>query len=128
MAATSRNVLKAARGVQQLFVGNIPWTISRKELREYFSQFGHVSSSLVVFDKNTGLNKGYGFIQFSTNEGYTKATSTQNHYLEGNQLHVNPAAGNAAAWPTWHKEAPEWKRQQRRRGQQIQKVNLEDVM
>lgn len=81
-----------ARGVQKLFVGNLPWTISTKELQAYFSKFGHVQSSNVIYDKTTGLNRGYGFIVFSTRDGYNNATNKQYHTLEGRVLLVQPAA------------------------------------
>lgn len=81
-----------ARGVQKLFISNLPWTISRKELSAYFSKFGHVHSANVIYDKTTGLNRGYGFVVFSTKEGYSNATSKLYHSLEGRVLQVEPAA------------------------------------
>lgn len=81
-----------ARGVQKFFVSNLPWSVSKKELLVYFSKFGHVHSSNVIYDKTTGLSRGYGFIVFSTKEGYSNATSKLYHSLEGRVLHVEPAA------------------------------------
>lgn len=81
----------AARSFYKLFVGNIPWTVSSTELRLYFSKFGHVNNAIVVFDKNTGLSRNYGFITYSNQNGYDSATNVQLHELEGSILKVTPA-------------------------------------
>lgn len=80
------------RNLYKLYVGNIPWTVGNTELRQYFSKFGYVSQANVIFDKNTGLSRNYGFIVFGNREGFEKATSTTNHKLEGNPLKVQPAS------------------------------------
>lgn len=80
----------SARNLYKLYVGNIPWTISHKELKLYFSKFGHVANSLVVFDKNTGLSKNYGFVSFSNRESFENANNSPEHKLEGNNLRVQP--------------------------------------
>lgn len=83
--------MSAIRGIQKLFIGNLPWTIGNKELKLYFSKFGHIQQSTVVFDRKLGVSKGYGFITFSTREGYNSAANKQAHHLEGKNLNVQPA-------------------------------------
>lgn len=81
----------AVRGIQKLFIGNLPWTIGNKELQLYFSKFGHIQQSTVVFDRKLGISKGYGFVTFSTRDGFSSASSKQVHHLEGRKLNVQPA-------------------------------------
>ncbi|XP_065160667.1 SRA stem-loop-interacting RNA-binding protein, mitochondrial-like [Atheta coriaria] len=81
----------AARQALKLYVGNLPWTIGTQELKHYFSKFGHINSASVVFDKNTGLSKNYGFVVYSNKEGFESATNSTNHFLEGNNLKVEAA-------------------------------------
>lgn len=76
----------AARTIHKLFVGNISWTVSSRELKQYFSEFGHVISANVVFDRNTGLSKNYGFVSFSTQSGVDTVLSKPYHSLEGTNL------------------------------------------
>lgn len=78
----------ASRSIYKLFVNNLPWTVGSKELRHYFSEFGHVASANVVFDRNTGFSRGYGFVVFSTADGIEAAKSRENHNLEGNNIGV----------------------------------------
>lgn len=81
-----------ARNFYKLYVGNIPWTVSNKELRLYFSKFGHVSNALVIFDRKTGLSKNYGFVTFGNRESFESANNCTDHNLEGNNLKVQPSS------------------------------------
>lgn len=83
-----------SRSIYRLFVGNVPWTVSSQELKQYFSKFGHVFNANIVFDKNTGLSRNYGFVTYSNQNGYNSATNVQLHKLEGNILKVQPAQNN----------------------------------
>lgn len=57
-----------ARGFSKIFVGGLPWTVGHRELKNYFQEFGRVTTATVVFDKKTGCSKGYGFVVFSSNK------------------------------------------------------------
>lgn len=54
------------RSIQRIYISNIPWTCTSKEVIEYLSEFGNVTGGKVYFDRNTGLSKKYGF--FDTND------------------------------------------------------------
>lgn len=77
----------ATRQIQKVFVGNLNWTTSHNELRKYFTEFGRVFSAEVVFDKNTGLSKGFGFVQVP-NKTVENIHSQKNHVLEGRKIRV----------------------------------------
>uniref|UniRef100_A0A905AWJ0 RRM domain-containing protein n=1 Tax=Glossina morsitans morsitans TaxID=37546 RepID=A0A905AWJ0_GLOMM len=80
------------RRTYKLFVGNLPWTIGQKELELYFSKFGHVSSAAIVYDNQQGISKGYGFVTFSSGDGYNSACNQNLHHLEGRVLSVKEAS------------------------------------
>lgn len=43
--------------------------------------------SLFLFQSNqTGLSKGYGFVEFTNKEGYNNAVAQDNHVLEGSKV------------------------------------------
>lgn len=75
----------------KFFVGNLPWTVSNRELRKYFTSFGHVATADVLFDHTTGLSKGYGFVQFTTAGGYENVLKNPKHELDGQLLVVKTA-------------------------------------
>lgn len=76
----------------KLYVGNLPWTVGHNELKKYFSKFGPISQALVIFDRNTGLSKNYGFVSFTKRESYEAAANATSHSLEGNNLRVQPSS------------------------------------
>lgn len=79
---------RSARGLQKLFVGNLPWTVGSQELRSYFREFGKIVNATVIFDKKTGLSKGYGFVTFNNSSLLQKIENEQKHQLEGNYLNI----------------------------------------
>ena len=48
---------------KNLFVGNLPFTISSDDLRGAFEKFGEVASAHVIADRATGQSKGFGFVE-----------------------------------------------------------------
>jgi hypothetical protein len=91
------SVSSSLRQVYKIFVGNLPWTIGTQELRQFGSSFGPTLHATVVFDRSTGLSKGYGFITFATREAFSAATKggTGSHILEGNHISVQPVFSNS---------------------------------
>ncbi|CAG0887989.1 unnamed protein product [Cyprideis torosa] len=83
----------ARRMGNRIFVGNLPWTIGSAELRDYFSQFGQVVHTQVLFDKQTGLSRGFGFVGFQSQESMNKALDRNPHFLEGYYLNVDHHGG-----------------------------------
>ncbi|KAI5683273.1 hypothetical protein M9H77_04501 [Catharanthus roseus] len=52
----------------KLFVGGLSWSINEKTLKDAFSSFGEVSEVRIVYDKETGRPRGFGFVHFSMEE------------------------------------------------------------
>ncbi|KAL1517257.1 hypothetical protein ABEB36_001044 [Hypothenemus hampei] len=75
----------------KLYVSNIPWTVSHSELRQYFSKYGPVNLATVIFDKNTGLSRNFGFVFFGNRQGFEEAQKLIEHKLEGQVLKVAPS-------------------------------------
>ncbi|KAK6196028.1 hypothetical protein SNE40_001332 [Patella caerulea] len=72
----------------RIMVSNLPWTVSSKQLRTYFSQFGRVRVATVPFDKKTGFPQPYGFVQFQNEIDHMAVLSQENHILENRKLIV----------------------------------------
>ncbi|NWR56415.1 SLIRP protein, partial [Bucorvus abyssinicus] len=90
MAASSaaRAVGRRSRDLFDIFVAEVPWTVSSKELKEYFSQFGSVQRCQLPFDKDTGFHRRYCWIKFSSQEGVQNVFQKDSHILEGAKLAI----------------------------------------
>ena len=77
---------------KKVFVGNLPFKLRGKELRELFSEFGEIEDSTVILDKFTKRSKGFGFVTFVNDADAEKAISEMNGKdVEGRDLTVSEA-------------------------------------
>ena len=77
---------------KKLYVGNLSYNTSEDGLRNLFSNFGNVVSAKIVFDRDSGNSKGFGFVEMSSDEEAGAAIAgTNGHELDGRQLRVNEA-------------------------------------
>jgi RNA recognition motif-containing protein len=51
---------------KKIYIGNLPFTASDREVRELFSDFGHVEAVDLVTDRDTGRPRGFGFVEMSS--------------------------------------------------------------
>ena len=76
----------------QLYVGNISFTTTEEDLRDFFGAAGSVSSAKIIIDRETGKSRGFGFVEMSNADEAQAAVSTLNgKELNGRQLRVNIA-------------------------------------
>ncbi|KAF7366686.1 Protein related to Cleavage stimulation factor [Mycena sanguinolenta] len=59
-----------------VFVGNVPYNMSEDALIDVFKSVGQVVGFRLVFDRDTGKPKGYGFCEFADHE--TAASAVRN--------------------------------------------------
>ena len=77
---------------KKLYVGNLSYNTTEDGLRNLFSGFGTVASVKIIFDRESGNSKGFGFIEMSTNEEASAAVAgTNGQEYDGRQLRVNEA-------------------------------------
>jgi len=73
-----------------LFVANLPFSVTDKELQEIFQGFAVLSAHVVV--KRNGRSKGFGFVEFKTQDDQTKAlNATDKKQVGGRELIVKVA-------------------------------------
>jgi len=76
----------------KLYIGNLPYTVDTDQLKNLFSQAGSVTDAVVIMDKYSGRSKGFGFVEFGTEEEAKKAIEMYNEKeFEGRKLIVNEA-------------------------------------
>ncbi len=76
----------------KLFVGGLPFSTTDEELSEAFASFGTVASAKVITDRETGRSKGFGFVEFeSDDEGKAAEAGMNGKELGGRTVTVNEA-------------------------------------
>ena len=77
---------------KKLYVGNLSYNTTEDGLRNLFSGFGSVASAKIIFDRETGNSKGFGFIEMGSDEEANAAIAGVNgRELDGRQIRVNEA-------------------------------------
>jgi RNA recognition motif-containing protein len=77
---------------KKLYVGNLSYNTTEDGLKTLFSQFGTVASAKIIFDRESGNSKGFGFIEMGSDEEAAAAIAgTNGREFEGRQLRVNEA-------------------------------------
>ncbi len=74
---------------RKLFIGGLSWNTTDTILHQTFSPFGQVMAAKVIMDRETGKSRGFGFIEFETDES-AKAAQKALHgsVLDGRTIRV----------------------------------------
>ncbi len=84
----------------QLYVGNLPYSVTEERLQQHFAQHGSVVSARIITDKLSGLPKGFGFVEMSSDEEAEKATTALNGTdFEGRNIVVSERRPQAPRGP-----------------------------
>ena len=71
---------------KSVFVGNIPYDKTETQLIDILSEVGTVVSFRLVFDRETGKPKGYGFCTYQDHDTAASAVRNLNNYDIGGRL------------------------------------------
>ena len=75
-----------------IYVGNLPYSVTEDELRTAFAAFGEVSSVNVITDKFSGQSKGFAFVEMPENATADAAIKALNETaMGGRNIKVNQA-------------------------------------
>lgn len=76
----------------RLYVGNLSYSTTEESLRAAFAPYGQVTSANIMLDRMSGRSRGFGFIEFNSDEEAKKAIEALNGAdLDGRSLTVNEA-------------------------------------
>jgi cleavage stimulation factor subunit 2 len=88
--STEQNIMD--KSMRSVFVGNIPYEATEEKLKDIFSEVGPVLSLKLVFDRESGKPKGYGFCEYKDQETALSAMRNLNGYeIGGRTLRVDNA-------------------------------------
>ena len=80
------------RDATELYVGNLPYDTSDKDVRKAFERFGRVVSVRLIENRQSGKPKGFGFVEMADERKADAAISAMNGAdFQGRALVVNAA-------------------------------------
>lgn len=75
-----------------IYVGNLPYSVTDEDLRAAFAAFGSVASAKIIMDRYSGRSKGFGFVEMDNDaEAEEAIKSLDNTDMQGRNLRVNQA-------------------------------------
>jgi len=78
--------------MQNIFVGNLAIDTSEQTLRTLFEAFGEVLSVKVVKDRDTGVSRGFAFIEMSSDpEAQAAIAALDGTMVNGQRVNLNEA-------------------------------------
>ncbi|HEY2865989.1 MAG TPA: RNA-binding protein [Pyrinomonadaceae bacterium] len=76
----------------KLYVGNLSFRVTSEDLQEHFATAGAVESANVVYDRETGRSRGFGFVEMADDDAANTAISQFNgEEYDGRAMVVNEA-------------------------------------
>ena len=75
-----------------IYVGNMPYSMTEEDLRKAFGEYGTVDSARPIADRESGRPKGFGFVEMSNADEANAAIAALNgKEFGGRKLVVNEA-------------------------------------
>ncbi len=75
-----------------IYVGNLPYSMTDASLQEAFSAHGSVDQAKVVVDRVTDRSRGFGFVEMTNDdEGRAAIEAMNGTEMDGRTLVVNEA-------------------------------------
>ncbi len=75
---------------KKLYVGNLSYSVSEERLLQVFEQAGDVTSVAIPVDRDTGLKRGFAFVEMNSHYAAADAVTILNGtILDGRLIAVN---------------------------------------
>ncbi|GAB2235757.1 hypothetical protein Droror1_Dr00026198 [Drosera rotundifolia] len=76
----------------RVHVSNLSWDVDESALKDLFSEHGEVVEAKIIYDRETGKSRGFGFITYNSAEEVNNAIDNLDGAdLLGRSIRVNPA-------------------------------------
>jgi cold-inducible RNA-binding protein len=79
----------------KVYIGNLPYTATREEIEDFFSDCGEVGEVRIITDRETDRSKGFGFVTFNDDDAFQSALKKDEEEMGGRKLRINEARDRA---------------------------------
>ncbi|CAA7019215.1 unnamed protein product [Microthlaspi erraticum] len=81
----------------KIYAGNLGWSLTSQGLKDAFADQPGVLGAKVIYERNSGRSRGFGFVSFGSAEDVQSALTAMNGVeVEGRALRLNLASERAA--------------------------------
>lgn len=74
-----------------IFVGNLPFSVTENDLRTLFEQHGPVQTVKLIADRESGRSRGFGFVEMENSEADAAIKALNGMSMQGRAIKVNQA-------------------------------------
>ncbi|MHC5023116.1 MAG: RNA recognition motif domain-containing protein [Planctomycetota bacterium] len=76
----------------KIYVGNLSFNTTESDLRDVFAEFGEVSETTLITDRDTGRPRGFGFVEMRNDQEAREAIAAlDGKDVGGRTIKVNEA-------------------------------------
>lgn len=75
----------------KLFVGSLSFQTNEQDLLELFSRYGNVESAKLVTDRDSGMSRGFAFVEMGDADAQSAIKALDQSTLNGRTINVNVA-------------------------------------
>lgn len=95
---------------KRLYVGNLSYRTTERELGGLFGQIGPVTEARVIYDRYTGESRGFAFVEMATQELASQAIAQlSGTELDGRALRVAEAKPRRSRQQDSHASYADWR-------------------
>lgn len=87
------------RGLKTIYVGNLPYSVTEDDLRELFAPHGELLSVKLISDRDTGLPRGFGFVEMEAAPAAAAIAALDGTEYKGRTIRINEARDKGARPP-----------------------------
>ena len=75
-----------------IYVSNLSFNVADEDLRDFFAEYGEITSAKIIMDRATGRSRGFGFVEMPNEEEAKKAIQElDGGVVEGRTISVTVA-------------------------------------
>ncbi|MCD7935983.1 MAG: RNA-binding protein [Tannerellaceae bacterium] len=78
-----------------IYIANLSSSITDADLMDLFNEYGPVASAKVIMDRETGLSRGFGFVEMEDADGQKAIDELNNAEYDGKTIAVSVARPRA---------------------------------
>ncbi|XP_077536357.1 heterogeneous nuclear ribonucleoprotein 27C-like isoform X2 [Haemaphysalis longicornis] len=83
----------------KIFVWGLPATVTKTDLHAFFSEYGKVTETLIMYDQEQ-RSRGFGFVTFDSEDPVNQLTSQRYVHISGKQVECKRAEPRESRLPT----------------------------